>query len=637
MTLEGASFDGYRLLRLLGSGGAGEVYLAMSPVDGPPADQVAIKIFPDARRDPVALNLMRETQAVAALQHPHILPCYRDAIQGDDLGLVMEYALGGSLGHALIAGDSSLTLPLRPDVTTRIVSQVARTLADIHARGLAHGDLKPNNLFVRNSASGSPVVSLSDFGHAFLARAAVTTIRRDNSGTPPEWAIMQLAWAAPEQLEGEASPASDQYSLAAIAYYLLTGIWPVSAEAQIILNSRAPRPITPASQLNPALDGAVDAALFQALSPLRGQRFGNVLAFAAALENTLGAANTGSIAVPIVAPVAPVAPVAAKRPARRGGAPRMRRTSNLDDQPTKRTLAQMSYPALPATPTGVRRRPIVVNDEELPGSLPDSSAPTNTRRRVTNMALLALVLALLASGFGALALKARSSQGDLSQNNGARSTVTAQSSTTPQSLAEQQAESRLQAALAKRPAYSDALTGTPATWTVNGKSVYFGADQSLHLLNTAKTPLFADMPASAPVPKGAYVATVDVSLLKGTTSGHAGMRFLISESSQGDTYYSYLVTPDARFEVWRQQPGTGLVFLTSGYATSLKAGMGKVNTLAVLVDPTAGMLTLFANGAFVYQAPIGSGIAVTGRLGVLTPDSGVEATFAHFAIYTAQN
>lgn len=636
MTLEGTSFDGYRLLRLLGSGGAGEVYLALSPVDGPRADQVAIKIFRDARRDPVALNLMRETQAVAALQHPHILPCYGDAMQGDDLGIVMEYALDGSLGHVLMAGDSSLTLPLRPDVTARIVSQVARTLAEIHGRGLAHGDLKPNNLFVRNSSSGGPAVSLSDFGHAFLAHAAVATIRRDRSGTPPEWATMQLAWAAPEQLDGEATPASDQYSLAAIAYYLLTGIWPVSAEAQMILNSRAPRPITPASQLNPALDGAVDAALFQALSPLRGQRFGGVLAFATALENTLGAANRRAIAAPKVAPVMPpAAPDTARRPGRRGGARRAGRANNLDDQPTRRTLAQMSYPALPATPTGVRRRPIVVNDEELPDSSSDGIASTNTRRRITNVALLALVLALLASGFGAFALKARSSQNDLSRNNGARSTVLAQSSSTPQSLAEQQAESRLQAALAKRPAYSDALTGTPAAWAVNGKSVYFGTDQSLHLLNTAKTPLFADMPASALIPKGAYVASVDVSLLKGTTSDHAGLRFLISESSQGDTYYSYLVTPDGRFEIWRQQPGTGLVFLTSGYAASLKAGMGQVNTLAVLVDPTAGMLTLFANGAFIYQAPIGSGIAVTGRLGVLTPDTGVEATFTHFAIYSA--
>jgi hypothetical protein len=113
------------------------------------------------------------------------------------------------------------------------------------------------------------------------------------------------------------------------------------------------------------------------------------------------------------------------------------------------------------------------------------------------------------------------------------------------------------------------------------------------------------------------------------------MRCLVSSSSKGATYYSYLITPDARFELWAQQPDTGLIFQTSGYVASLKTGIGQSNTLAVLVDPASKTLTLFANGAFVFQTPIATGVALNGRLGVLTPDSGVEATFSRFAIYSA--
>ena len=63
--------------------------------------------------------------------------------------------------------------------------------------------------------------------------------------------------------------------------------------------------------------------------------------------------------------------------------------------------------------------------------------------------------------------------------------------------------------------------------------------------------------------------------------------------------------------------------------------MGQVNTLAVLVDPTSKTLTLFANGAFVYQTPIATNVPLNGRLGVLTPDTGAEASFSNFAIYAA--
>lgn len=620
MTLDGESFDGYRLLRLLGRGGAGEVYLADTPAYGPRGDpgveQVAIKVFRDARGEAVAHGLLQAAQAVAALNHPNILPCFGDTAQGNDLALVMAYAPGGSLGAATVS------LPLRPAVVALIVSQVAGVLGDLHKRGQTHGDLKPNNLFVRTASGGGTVVALSDFGQGFLPRAAVATIRQDQTGQPPAWAVEQLAWAAPEQLRGDAVPASDQYSLAALAYHLLTGIWPVSAEAQAVLNSeRAPQPIAPPSRLNPALDDEVDATLFYALSPRPEHRFEDIGEFASALEEALAPGGTTS-AIRKMAP---------------GDA-------SPESQPAKRTLAQMSYP-------------VVVNDDDLErdrvrewedwddgageadlGAADGAASGRRGRRgwRITLVTALLLALALVVGTLGVLAFNPGMRPFQVRLDLPALiASPTAASTPTPPSNAEGQAEAQFRAALAHSAAYSDALTGKPATWATSGKSVFFGPDQRLHLYNSARTPLFEDMPTSVTLPQGAYVATVDVALVRGKTSDHAGLRFLVSKSSKGDTYYSYLITPDGRFELWAQQPDTGLIFQTSGYIPSLKTGMGQVNTLAVLVDPTSKTLTLFANGAFVFQAPIATNVPLNGRLGVLTPDTGAEASFSNFAIYAA--
>ncbi len=71
--------------------------------------------------------------------------------------------------------DDIAVLFVMSTVVTSIIAQIASTLADIHAQGLTHGDLKPTNLFMRTAADGSPIVAISDFGHAFLAQAAIAS------------------------------------------------------------------------------------------------------------------------------------------------------------------------------------------------------------------------------------------------------------------------------------------------------------------------------------------------------------------------------------------------------------------------------------------------------------------------------
>lgn len=624
MIREGATFDGYHLVRLLGRGGAGEVYLADPPARGLIQEQVALKIYRAARDEPFALEVMRQAQLVAALRHPQILPCYTEAAQGDDLAIVMAYASGGSLGDALNTRRPSMTLPLRPALVARIVRQVARALADVHARGLIHGDLKPSNLFVRTDSEGSSIVALSDFGHAMLTSTAVWELQRNRFGQPPVWVNNQLTWAAPEQLQGKVLPASDQYGLAALAYFLLTGVPPVSAEAQALISGNAPRPIVPPSRLNPALDDEVDAALFNALAPVPFHRFNDVASFAEALDEALAANNAGGSYTDYPSPAS---------------SSKIARSSTRN--PAKRTLAHMSMTrshkaaSNRAASKEDASNAIVLDTADF-GDWDD--APP-AKRRLSPLTTLALLLTVFACVMSVLVLNPGGMlpvRLDLAGLAGAQSTPTAISSPTPAKTAAQlQAESRLRAALASKPVYSDALTGTPAAWLTDGKSAFFGADHRLHLRNTAKGPLVDDMPADASIPKGAYVTTVDVALLTGSATTYAGLRFLVSTSAKGDTYYSYQVNSNGRFELWAQQLGTGLTFLTGGFVPSLKAGTGATNTLAVLVDPKASTLTLYANGTFVFEAPIPSGVAMTGRAGVIAADSGVEAAFTNFAIHGA--
>jgi serine/threonine protein kinase len=608
VTQEGAAFNGYLLLRLLGRGGAGEVYLAASPT----GEEVAIKIFREARGEATAINLMQQAQAVSTLQHPNILPCYGDATEGNDLAIVMALAEGGSLGNVIGARRPTITLPLRPAVVSRLVTQAARALNEAHAHGLVHGDLKPNNLFVRTNVA-TPTVAIGDFGQGFLPRAAVAALRQSRSGKLPAWVADQLAWVAPEQLRGQAVAASDQYALAALAYFLLTGIQPISAEAQTLLSGRATRSIASPSRLNSALGDEVDVALFHALSPLPHQRFDDVLGFARAFEDAVG-----------FGPSLSGLPGEVRR--FDAGASALR--------PAKRTLAQMS-----AVQSPMHRAPgkssLVLDAASLPvfETPYTTDAPTPPPEDPKRRGPLAIALALLLLAIlGAFVFTA--SHGLPFAPLAASGTPTAVVTATPANTDEAVALARLRTALAGQPIYSDALTGDPANWTVNDKSTFFGADHRLHLRNTAKTALFENMPPSVALPKGAYIASVDVTLVQGANV-HAGMWFLVSSSISGATYYSYQVTPDGRFELWVQRPDTGLTFLTSGFVPALTAGLGKNNTLAVLIDPVAQTLTLFANNTFVFETPIRSGVALSGRLGVATPDSNVEASFANFAVYTA--
>src|SRR6266568_4097013 len=314
-TLVGTSLGGYTLIRLLGSGGMGAVYLAADSTIG---QQVAIKIvrtdaadYPDiASAIRAAERFKQEARAVASLDHLHILPLYRYSEEQTDNGqrayMVMQYRPEGSLWdwirqrasqalsglpgispspspgtgghkgphsaphHSRPYGVVAHAWPLDVYETSEYLRQAASALQYAHDRGIIHRDIKPANFLLRFE-EGQPVhLLLSDFGLAkFFASSSATS---HIFGTP--------IYMAPEQFDGEAGPESDQYALAIMIYYLLTGHPPFEGDPMRLMHQHLfTEPPLPRG-FNPALPEGVEAALLQALSKKPSERHPSIAAFA---------------------------------------------------------------------------------------------------------------------------------------------------------------------------------------------------------------------------------------------------------------------------------------------------------------------------------------------------------------------
>ena len=204
--------ESYRLLGVLGSGGAGTVFAA-EHLRLP--RRLAIKILRPDRGDPDArARFRREAEIIASLSHPHIVEVFDyDVDDGGAPFMVMELLEGETLRERLRRG------PLALAEVVELVRQVASAVSAAHARGVVHRDLKPSNLFLRGTASGALDVKVLDFG--------ISKILGDSSDdTTCGLALGSPGYAAPEQARGDATwigPATDVFALAAIAHEALAG------------------------------------------------------------------------------------------------------------------------------------------------------------------------------------------------------------------------------------------------------------------------------------------------------------------------------------------------------------------------------------------------------------------------------
>ena len=211
----GTELGPYEIVELLGSGGMGEVYRAR---DSRLGRNVAIKILPAAfSQDRERLHRFeREARSASALNHPNIITIYERGQHGPTHYIAMEFVEGDTLRRLLNAGP----LPIRK--TIEIASQIADGLANAHEAGIAHRDMKPENLML----SRDGFVKILDFGLAKPDRIKrnLSQTLTDSTQTGPGMLLGTTQYMSPEQASGlQVDFRSDQFSFGLVLYELLTG------------------------------------------------------------------------------------------------------------------------------------------------------------------------------------------------------------------------------------------------------------------------------------------------------------------------------------------------------------------------------------------------------------------------------
>jgi len=288
--------------RLIGRGGMALVFLAR---DLQLDRKVAIKLLPPELSSGPGMieRFKREARTAATLDHPHIVPIYRIAKSGTLFWFAMKYLVGESLGEVL---EREKSLPA--DRSAAILTQVAEALEFAHEHHIIHRDVKPVNVMIDQRGW----VTVTDFGIAKAIGLQSLTSSDSIIGTP--------YYISPEQCSGKTTltGASDQYSLAVMAYQMLSGQLPFTGRATVeIIKQHCFDPPPPLDVVQPGLPPGLANVVECALAKTPEERFPSVAAFAEAFA--AAALGTGAL---------PPLPVRKRRPAQRdqpGSWPRRRR------------------------------------------------------------------------------------------------------------------------------------------------------------------------------------------------------------------------------------------------------------------------------------------------------------------------
>lgn len=273
--------DGYVIERHLGAGGMGEVYLAH---DARLERRVAIKLLlPGTAADEAnEARFVREAKTLSRVNHPNVVAIHAFGRHHGSWYIVMEYVDGEAMDLWL-----KRRQPVVLSEAIAIVHQIASGIAEAHAVGIVHRDIKPANVLLRKLASGAALAKVLDFG---LARGV--EVAGDGGISGPGDLLGTPAYMAPERIQGlELDGRSDLYSLAVVAFQMLTGKLPFSRPTmQGTMVAHLVEPLPPA--VIPGVDAVTAAALqvelHRAMAKNPMERHDSILAFADALAAAVG-------------------------------------------------------------------------------------------------------------------------------------------------------------------------------------------------------------------------------------------------------------------------------------------------------------------------------------------------------------
>lgn len=289
----GADFAGYTVVRCLGTGGMGEVYLAQHP-RLPRQDALKILRAGVSADDEYRQRFEREADIAATLWHPHIVGVHDRGEHDGQLWIAMDYVPGTDTAR-FVREHHAKGLPAK--YVDEIVRAVADALDYAHQRGLLHRDVKPANILLSDTQSADRRILLADFG---IARWS-----DDVSGlTATNMTVGTVSYAAPEQLMGNTVDGrADQYALAATAYELLTGRPPFQNSNPAVVISQHLSALPPAiGDHRPEL-AHLDPVFAKALAKEPADRFDRCADFARALGHqlegdTLGLTQSAATSAP---------------------------------------------------------------------------------------------------------------------------------------------------------------------------------------------------------------------------------------------------------------------------------------------------------------------------------------------------
>lgn len=553
----------------------GDVYLAE---DRRVNRQVAIKViqtktssYLDTGTAQDAIRLFqREVKAIANLDHPHILPFF-DCGAGNFNGLsitymVMPFRKEGSLLNWLRQHNPSKALS--PKYVAHFLRQAADALQYAHDQQIIHRDVKPSNFLIRsnNENADYPDLLLADFGLAKLGTmtSSVSRATRGNYGTP--------IYMAPEHWDGKPVPATDQYSLAVMAYELLTGRPPFLGNQQQVMYQHLQVQPQPPSRLYPEIPTSLDNVILRALAKRPEDRFDSVAAFAQAFEQAL-------------------------------------QGSGYQEYPGRGDPFQESGQGLEYSSRG---RQIT----SIPGST-SGKVPARQKQSFASrvMPLIGLVSLILIVGAGVLYL-ANTNQGTQSPPVGtstvqvtsstAATTITPASSSTTVQLQNPYPPNKGTQALYdplhdNSSGYNwDEVTNSNGSCTFTGEAYHVATSHSGHF-----------QPCTEPTNFSNFVYQVQMTI----TAGESGGIIFRVDSTHSNFYY-LRIGQDGSFE-FGLSSGTGIQVLKSGTSLVIKTGLNQSNVIAVAAS--GSNIDLYVNHQHI--AYFSDSTYSQGQLGVCAVDA----------------